>query len=103
MPPFLRRRAVAILPFAAAGSSLLSPLKVLADAYPSKPIRMVVPFPAGGPTDIVARPMAQLLGASLRQQVYIDNRGGAGGSVGAGSVAASPADGYTLLMGTVGT
>lgn len=77
---------------------------VLANAqYPDKPIKLVVPFPAGGPTDIVARPLGQALSAALKQPVVIDNRGGAGGSIGADIVAKSPADGYTLLMGTVGT
>lgn len=74
-----------------------------AQTYPSKSIRMIVPFPAGGPTDIVARPIAQLLGAELGQTIFIDNRGGAGGSIGADAVAKSAPDGYTLLMGTVGT
>src|SRR5262245_31048068 len=71
--------------------------------WPSRPLRMVVPFPPGGPTDIVARPVAQRLSESLGQQVIIDNKGGAGGTIGADSVAKAPADGYTLLMGTVGT
>jgi len=62
-----------------------------------------VPFPAGGPTDIVARPLAQMLGEALGQQIIVDNRGGAGGSIGADAVAKSPPDGYSLLMGTVGT
>ncbi|GAC1354417.1 MAG: tripartite tricarboxylate transporter substrate binding protein [Variovorax sp.] len=99
----MQRRQLIALPVAAAGAALGSSLSVAAETYPSKPIRMVVPFPAGGPTDIVARPMALLLGKSLKQQVYIDSRGGAGGSIGAGMVAQAAADGYTLLMGTVGT
>ena len=65
--------------------------------------RLIVPFPAGGPTDIVARPFAQLLGDALKSVIVIDNRGGAGGSLGADAVAKSAPDGRTLLMGTVGT
>ena len=74
-----------------------------AQIFPSKSLRLVVPFPAGGPTDIVARPLAQMLGDSMKQAVVIDNRGGAGGSIGADAVAKSGPDGYTLLMATVGT
>ena len=71
--------------------------------YPAQPIRMIVPFPAGGPTDIVARPLAQMLGDTLKTIVIVDNRGGAGGSVGADAVAKAAPDGYTMLMATVGT
>jgi tripartite-type tricarboxylate transporter receptor subunit TctC len=70
---------------------------------PDKPLKLLVLFPPGGPTDIVARPLAQALGTALKQTVVVENRGGAGGSIGADLVAKSPADGYTLLMGTVGT
>ncbi|MBT8633494.1 tripartite tricarboxylate transporter substrate binding protein [Polynucleobacter paneuropaeus] len=76
---------------------------VMADTYPSKPIRLIVPFPPGGPTDIVARPLAILLGDRLKGQIVIENKGGAGGSIGADLVAKSLPDGYTLFMGTVGT
>lgn len=103
MHEVISRRAVLGLPVAAGAAALLNPAQGLAQSFPAKPIRMVVPFPAGGPTDIVARPLAKLLGDNLRQQVYIDNRGGAGGTVGAANVAQAAPDGYTLLMGTVGT
>jgi tripartite-type tricarboxylate transporter receptor subunit TctC len=74
-----------------------------AQNYPNKPIKLIVPFPPGGPTDIVARPLALLLGDLLKEQVVIENKGGAGGSIGADLVAKSPPDGYTLFLGTVGT
>ncbi len=74
-----------------------------ADTFPSRPVHLIVPFPPGGPTDIVARPLAQLLGEEIKESVIIDNRGGAGGSVGANVVAKAAPDGYTLLMATVGT
>jgi tripartite-type tricarboxylate transporter receptor subunit TctC len=69
------------------------------DAYPSKPITMVVPFPPGGVAEIVGRPLAAELEKSLRQPIVLINRPGAGGAVGMGSVARAPGDGYTLLMG----
>ena len=67
-------------------------------AYPSRPIRMVVPFPAGGPTDAIARIISDRLGAVLGQSIVVDNRGGAGGSIGAKAVAAADPDGYTILI-----
>ncbi|MDB5808874.1 MAG: bug [Betaproteobacteria bacterium] len=72
-------------------------------SYPAKAIRYVVPFPAGGPLDIVARAIGQDLNKAWSQPVIIDNRPGAGGNIGAEVVARSPADGYTILMGAVST
>jgi len=77
--------------------------RALAQGLAGAQIRMIVPFPPGGPTDIVARPLAQLLGDAMKATVIVDNRGGAGGSVGATVVAKSAPDGRTILMGTVGT
>lgn len=74
-----------------------------AAAWPEKPIRVVVPFPPGGGADIMARPMTQKLAESLGHPVLIDNKGGAGGTLGAEAAARSAPDGYTLFFGTVGT
>src|SRR5258706_12528519 len=71
----------------------------LAQAYPSKPVRMIVGFPPGGGTDVVARVIAQKLTEWWGQPVTVENRAGATGTIGADVVAKSPADGYTLLMG----
>jgi tripartite-type tricarboxylate transporter receptor subunit TctC len=73
------------------------------DAYPSKPVRMVIPFAAGGPTDIVGRIMAGRMGELLGQQFVVENRTGAGGNIGADAVSKATGDGYTLLMATVST
>jgi tripartite-type tricarboxylate transporter receptor subunit TctC len=82
---------------------LVGPQMAAAQPTAGGQVRLVVPFPAGGPTDIVARPLAQLLGDVLKATIVIDNRGGAGGLLGADAVAKSAPDGRTLLMGTVGT
>jgi tripartite-type tricarboxylate transporter receptor subunit TctC len=83
-----------------AAMSCLLAASVQAQPYPSKPVRVVVPYPPGGPTDIVARVLFQQVAESTGQQFVIDNRAGAGGNIGAEHVAKSPADGYTVLIGT---
>ncbi|MDM0065460.1 tripartite tricarboxylate transporter substrate binding protein [Variovorax sp. J31P207] len=88
----------------AAASLLAAPLLHAQEAvYPRQAVTLVVPFPAGGPTDAMARLLAQKLGDRLGQQVIIDNRGGAGGGIAAELVARAPADGHTLFFGTTGT
>ncbi len=96
----MQRRAFAAL-VAACALAAIAP--VHAQAWPTKPVRIVVPFPPGGTTDIVARSLGAELQKMWGQPVVIDNRAGAGGNIGADAVAKSPADGYTVLMGTVGT
>jgi tripartite-type tricarboxylate transporter receptor subunit TctC len=73
-----------------------------AQAYPARPVRLIIPFPPGGSNDVVGRAVAQQLGERLGQPVVVDNRGGAGGTIGVNAAAKSPADGYTLLMVSVG-
>jgi len=86
----------------AALSVLAAAEGVNAQSYPSKPIRLVVGFPAGGPTDIVSRTLAPRMSEALGQPILVDNRGGAGGVIATEQVAKSPPDGYTVLMGTIG-
>jgi tripartite-type tricarboxylate transporter receptor subunit TctC len=74
-----------------------------AQSYPARPVKLIVPFPPGGNTDIVGRLIALKLTDSLGQQVYVENRAGAGGTIGAEAAAKSPPDGYTLYFGTSGT
>ena len=87
-----------------AAAALAWPLAALAQAWPAaKPLRLVIPFPAGGATDIIGRTLAQKLSLALNQQVVVDNKPGAGGTIGADMVAKAPADGYTILLATSST
>ena len=90
-----------LLGAAALAGALLCASPAHAQAYPDKPVKLLVPYPPGGATDVIGRVLAQKLGAALGQQFVVDNRAGAGGSLGAGVVAKSPADGYMLLMGAL--
>src|SRR5689334_2892243 len=74
-----------------------------AQDFPTKPVRIVVPWPPAGNVDITARTVAPALGEALGQQVIVENRAGAGGRIGSEAVVKSPADGYTLLLGSSGT
>jgi tripartite-type tricarboxylate transporter receptor subunit TctC len=88
-----------LLQLGAATIAGLSGLPVLAqDAYPSRPINMVVPFPPGGVADAVGRPVAEAMGRALGQSMVVENRGGAGGGIGMAQVAKAKADGYSVLM-----
>src|SRR4029450_9394922 len=90
-PPALLRAWGALAPVASA------------QAFPSKPVKLVIPFPPGGSLDNVGRLLAQKISESWGQQVVIENKPGAGGNIGADLVAKSPADGYTVVMGALST
>jgi len=81
----------------------LAATPALADNYPSKPIRLLVPFPASGATDLLARAIAQKVGSNMGQQIVVDNRPGAGGAIGSDMAAKAAPDGYTLLIATTST
>ena len=89
--------------FLVATALALAGTAAVAQTYPNKPIRLVVPFPAGGATDIFARAVSQRLGEKLGTNIVVDNKPGAGGTIGSDLVAKAPADGYTLLLATSST
>jgi len=100
---FKKNRRLSLALIAGAAQFLIAGAGLAQSAWPNKPVRIVVPFAPGGTTDILARAVAPELSKAFGQQFVVDNRAGAGGNVGADIVAKSPGDGYTLLMGTVGT
>lgn len=100
---FKHFRAIALVPIACAATIFVANSALAQTAWPTKPVKIVVPFAPGGTTDILARAVAPELSKVFGQSFIVDNRAGAGGNLGADIVAKAPADGYTLLMGTVGT
>jgi tripartite-type tricarboxylate transporter receptor subunit TctC len=99
----LSRRMSALTPLAVALGVSLQPMVVSAQEFPSKPIKVVVPYSAGGPTDLMARAVARYMASATGQPVTVDNRGGAGGTIGTAQVARSAPDGYTVVVnGTLG-
>ena len=97
----MRHRIIGPVRLAAAMAVLLAamlPMHAAAQGYPDKTVRVVVPFPAGGAADIVARQVTTRLSTAIGQQIVVDNRGGAGGAIGADNIARAPADGYSLLF-----
>ena len=100
----LRSVAWSVGALALLAGAITAPLPAQAQgAFPTRPITLVVPFPAGGSTDLVARLIAARMTTELGQQIVVENRGGAGGNIGSAAVAKAAPDGYTILMGTVAT
>ena len=96
----LRPRRALLLSLLALCTGAAAPA-LAADAYPDKPIRLIVPYPPGGATDVIGRVLAQELTGALGQSVIVENRAGAAGNIGADQVAKAQPDGYTLLMGAL--
>jgi tripartite-type tricarboxylate transporter receptor subunit TctC len=100
----MKRREFMTAGLVTGAGALLPASAAMADSsFPARPLKLVVPFTPGGPTDIFGRRYAERLGAALGQQVVVENRAGAGGTIGAGSVATAKPDGYTMLFGTSST
>src|SRR5207247_9023582 len=91
------------IPFLVLCAALLAAPAAFAQSYPQKPIRYIVPFPAGGIADVFARIIGGRIAEAWGQPVLVENRAGAGGNIGADFVAKAPPDGYTILMGSIGT
>lgn len=99
----MNRRHIAIAAAATAGLLFASSGAIAQGAFPDKPVKLVVPFPPGGTSDITGRILAEALGKELGQPVVVENKGGAGGTIGARAVAEAKPDGYTILLGTSST
>ncbi len=99
----MKQRFLSALALIAAAVTSAAPMHASAQSWPERPVKIVVPYPPGGTTDVLARLMAERLGDALKQPFVVENRAGAGGTIGAAAVARSPADGYTLLMATIAT
>src|SRR2546422_9930433 len=102
MPIFPPRRKLMACAVTAGLACIAGPALAQA-AWPAKPIRIIVPFPAGGPTDITARVVGQAIGESLKTPVIVENKAGGHGFIGVGEAAKAPADGDTLMMANIGT